>query len=320
MRKAIVGMWIFAVLGLAVAPDGGAVPAGFQKVSPHFYYLESRSGAANTCALITTEGVVLIDPPPEGEIPALMNALKILTARSVRWVVNTDYQQAASGGSSAFARLGAAVIGSKELDRLAGATPPATDLSPAAPGPASRPNPRLSFGQQLHLWPAGIEVRILAVKPRARTAGDVIVYVPAEKVLATGDFFAAGKFPVIDNVAGEGTARGWIEGLKQVIDFVPLLKSAMPQQKTEPTAAGPEPEKSPEELMLVIPGHGPASNMQQLKGLWTAAQKLRLEANRAVTAGRTREDYVKSLPPDVFGDIGNLESFAAQLFDDLAKK
>jgi hypothetical protein len=145
------------------------------------------------------------------------------------------------------------------------------------------------------------------------------VYVPAEKVLVTGDFFAPGKFPAIDNAGGEGTARGWIEGLKQVIDFVPILKSAMPQPKADPVPV-PEPEKTLEEMMLVMPGHGPASNMQQVKSLWTAAQKLRTEANRAITAGRTREDFLKSLSPDVFGEFGNLEPFAALLYDDLAKK
>jgi glyoxylase-like metal-dependent hydrolase (beta-lactamase superfamily II) len=319
MKKAIFGIWIFAVLWLAAAPDGRTAPAGFQKITPHFYYLESKSGAANTCALITTEGVVLIDPPPEAEIPALMNSLKVLTTRTIRWVVNTDYQQALSGGSAAFAKLGAAVIGSKELDRLAGAMPPPPDPNLPAPAAASRPNPRFLFGQQLHLWPAGIEVRILAVKTKARTAGDVVVYVPAEKVLVTGDFFAPGKFPAIDNAGGEGTARGWIEGLKQVIDFVPILKSAMPQPKADPVPV-PEPEKTLEEMMLVMPGHGPASNMQQVKSLWTAAQKLRTEANRAITAGRTREDFLKSLSPDVFGEFGNLEPFAALLYDDLAKK
>ncbi len=318
MRNAMPGMLAIATMLMAGTSELRPVPAGFQKVSPHFFYLTPRSGAANTGAVITTEGVLLIDPPPEPEVPAMLNALKSLTTRPVRWVVNTDYQQAGTGGWATFLKQGAAVIGSKELDRLAAAASVPDPDKPAAPAPI-RPNPRFLFGQQMHLWPADIEIRILAVKSKARTAGDVVVFLPSEKVLATGDLFSASSFPIIDSGAGEGSARGWIDGLKQVIDFVPLLKSAMPQPKQE-IPVPPEPEKTLEELVTVIPGHGEAANLQQMKSLLTAAQKLRAEANRAVTAGRTRDEFVKSLDLTIFGEFGNLEAFAVQLFDDLSRK
>jgi glyoxylase-like metal-dependent hydrolase (beta-lactamase superfamily II) len=318
MKKAIPACLATAVLSLALCPDGRPEPAGFQKVSPHFFYMQSTSGGANTGAVITTEGVLLIDPPPEAGVPAMLNALKALTSRPVLWIVATDYRQAYSGGLGVFLKQGATVIGSKELDRLAGAAPVPSPDQPEAPAPA-RPNPRFLFGQQLHLWPANIEIRILAVRSKARTAGDVVVFLPSEKVLATGDFFSPSAFPIIDTDAGEGSARGWIEGLKQVVEAVPLLKSAMPQPKTE-TPVPPEPEKTLEEQVSVIPGHGDPANLQQMKELLAAAQKLRTEAYRAVTAGRTRDYFIKSLSADVFGGYGNLEAFASQLFDDLSRK
>lgn len=317
MRKATPGLLAIVVLFMAGSTDLQPAPAGFQKVSPHFFCLTSKSGA-NTCAVITTEGVLLIDPPPEPEAQAMLNALKPLTARPVRWVVTTDYQRAITGGWATFLKLGAAVIFSKELDRLAGAAP-VSDPGQEPVSAPPRPNPRFLFGQQLHLWPANIEIRILAVKAKARTAGDVVVFLPSEKVIATGDLFAASSFPIIDNGAGEGSARGWMEGLKQVIDFVPLLKSAMPQPKQE-TPVPAEPEKTLEEQVTVIPGHGQAANLQQMKSLLASAQKLRTEANRALTAGRSRDAFVKSLDLTVFGEFGNLEMFAGQLFDDLARK
>jgi glyoxylase-like metal-dependent hydrolase (beta-lactamase superfamily II) len=318
MKKPMPACLLMVILSPALCSDGRAEPAGFQKVSPHFFYLQSRSGGANIGAVITTEGVLLIDPPPEAEVPAMMNALKALTTRPVRWVVTTDYQQAGSTGLGVLLKQGAAIVGSKELDRLAGA---AANFNPnQADAPAQvRQNPRFLFGQQLRLWPANIEIRILAVRSKARTAGDVVVFLPSEKVLATGDFFSASGFPTIDTGAGEGSARGWIDGLKQVIDAVPLLKSAMPQPKTE-TPVPPEPEKTLEEQVAIVPGHGEPANLQQMKELLAAAQKLRTEANRAVKAGRTQDDFIKSLPADVFGAYGNLEAFAARLFDDLSRK
>ncbi len=303
------------VLSLVLCAKVQPEPAGFRKVSPHFFYLQSKAGA-NTGAVITTEGVLLVDPPPEAEIPAMMNALKALTSRPVRWAITTDYMLSASGGLSALQKQGAAIICSKELDRLAAAAP----VSNSGPTDAlARPNPRFLFDQQLHLWPANFEIRILAVKSKARTAGDVVVFLPSEKVLATGDFFLTSGFPAIDTGAGEGSACGWVDGLKQVIDAVPLLKSAMPQPKPE-VPVPPELEKTLEEQVAVIPGHGEPANLQLMKDLLAVAQKLRNDATRAVKAGRARDEFMRSLTPEVFGAYGNLEAFAGQLFDDLAKK
>ncbi|MBZ5494911.1 MAG: hypothetical protein LAP85_00790 [Acidobacteriia bacterium] len=317
MKRAALGTFACSILWLAANPASGAA-AGFQKVSAHFYYLESKTGAANTGAVVTAEGVLLIDPPPEAEIQVMLSALKAVTGRAVRWVVNTDYQQTGAGGLAMLAKQGAMIIGSKELDRLAETAPASDPLQPPSPSPA-RPSPRFLFGRQLHLFPAAIEIRILAVKPKARTSGDVIVFLPSEKVLAVGNFFTPSGFPVIDNGSGEGSAPGWIDGLKQVIESVPLLKSAMPQPKQEPTAV-PEPEKTLGEAVAVIPGHGAPANLQQMKSLLATAQRLRADATRAISAGRSREDFVKSLPLDVFGGYGNLEAFAGQLFDDLSRK
>lgn len=317
MRKAALGISASAILWLAASPAPGTA-ARFQKVSAHFYYLQAKEGATNTGAVITGEGVLLIDPPPETEIPALLGSLKAVTGHAVRWVVNTDYQRAQTSGTATLLKQGAAVIGSNELERLASSIVIAYPGQTISPVPA-RPYPRFLFGGQLHLFPAGIEVRIVAVKSKARTAGDVFVFLPTERILEVGELFTPASFPVIDSVPGEGTASGWIDGLKQVIESVPLLKSAMPQPRQEPPAL-PEQEKTLEETVTVIPGHGAPANLQQMKNLLVAAQKLRAQATKAIAAGRTREEFVKSLAPDAFDEYGNLEMFAGQLFDDLSRK
>ena len=104
-----------------------------------------------------------------------------------------------------------------------------------------------------------------------------------------------------------------------MIDSVPLLKSAMPQPKPEPTAAQ-EPAKTLEELVTVIPGHGAPANLQQMKDLHAIAQKLRTETERAVSYRRTREEFLRRLSWDAYGSYANLEPFAGQLFDDLSRK
>jgi glyoxylase-like metal-dependent hydrolase (beta-lactamase superfamily II) len=315
MRRA--GLALVLLLPGLLAIPCRAAAAGFQKVSAHVFYMESKSGGWNTGAIVTAEGVLLVDPPPEPEIPALLASLKAVTTRTVRWVVSTDYQTASAAGLNALARQGATILLARELDRLAGSVPQADPTQPPAP----RPNPRFLFSRQVQLYPEAVEIRILALKGKARTAGDVIVYYPVEKALFVGGFSPAGGFPVIDAAHGEGSAAGWIEALKQTIDFAPQLKSAIPPPKPEtPPAKAAEPEKSSEELVAVITASGPPATLQSLKDLYAASQKMRSQASRSVAAGRSREDFIKSLPSDVFGNFPNFESFAGQLYDEFQKK
>ena len=307
-----------AVLSGLAACSAAAASAGFQKVRAHVYYIEYKSAGHNTGIIVTPEGVLLVDPPPEAEITGFLAAMKTVTSRPVRWAVSTDYTQANAAGFNTLVKQGAAIIFGKGLDRLAASVPAADP----AQTPAARPNPRILFGRQMQLYPATLEIRILALKGRARTAGDVVVFFPAEKALLIGGFFTPSSFPVIDAAYGEGTAPGWIDALKQVIDFVPLLKSAMPQSKQESTqpAKTSEPDKSPDETVAVITAQGIPTTLQNMKEVLAAAQRLRTQATRAVASGRNRDDFCRTLQPEAFGGFGNLESFAGQLFDDLSKK
>lgn len=312
MKNAALSITIISIALAALNSAPKTAAARFQKLSPHFYFLGSGAESANTGAVVTEEGVLVIDPPPEGESAAMMTALKTVTSRPVRWVVITDYQKA--GGAAAIARQGAAFIDSRELDRLAGAAI-ASDPIPAA---SPLPDSRYVFGGQLHLFPAGMEIRLMAVKGKARTAGDLVIFLPSEKILAVGDLYTPGSYPAIDNGSGEGTGLGWIDGLKEVIDSVPLLKSAMPQPKPDPAAL--EPEKTLEESVIVLPGHGAPSDLQQMKNLLASAQKLRTEAARAVAAGRSSESFVNSLSVSSFGEYINYEAFAGLLYEELSTK
>ena len=149
MNRATLGTAAIAILFSVTVSASNAAAPGFQKVSEHFYYLVSRTGAGITGALVTAEGVLLVDPPPEPEVAALQNALKAVTAKPVRWIVNTDYQQAQVGGIATFLKQGAAIIASKELDRLAASIVIAYP-SQTLPQALGRPSPRFLFGGQLH--------------------------------------------------------------------------------------------------------------------------------------------------------------------------
>jgi glyoxylase-like metal-dependent hydrolase (beta-lactamase superfamily II) len=317
------------LLGFLPCSSGIAATPRFEKVSDHCYFLQSGAETANVAAVVTDDGMLLIDPPANpGPAAAALEALKRLPSRPVRWIVHTDYSLGPSGGAERFTQQGALVLGSRREFQLAsageGVPAPAAGTAEVEKSRANSvdsradraSSARLSFDRQMHLFPGGVEIRILAVQYKAHTGGDVVLYIPAEKVLIVGNLYVAGRYPEIDVTPGDGSAMGWLDGMKQVIDAVPLLKQAIPQ-KTE-TKRGEE--KTLEESITVLSAYGGPSNLQEMKDLLEATQKLRGEVARAVRAGRDVDTLLTAPALYPFRNYEKLDPFVRLLFEELARK
>jgi glyoxylase-like metal-dependent hydrolase (beta-lactamase superfamily II) len=294
----------------------------FDKVSDHCYCLRLEETGENVAIVATDEGTLMVDPPHEPGLSLAVEALKRMNAKAVRWVVFTDPSFPGTAGARFFAEQGAFFLASAQLRALAKPeiTVPAREPveGKAAPksGPARGEAPSfrwLVFDHQMRLFPSDLEIRITALRHKARTGGDVVVYVPAEKVLLVGELYEAARYPDID-ISSEGDAAEWIEGLKQVIDSVPVLKSAIPQDKP---ASKEEPEKTVEEQIAVISAHGEVSNLQNMVDLLDACQKLKRYVSKAVKTGHTCDRFLASSVSNPYKSYGNLAPYAAQLFEAL---
>lgn len=291
---------------------GQAAAHRFEKVGEHVYFRPYPEGGCNVGAVVGDDGVVLIDTPPENGAAALVEALARITPKPVRWVVETQALPEHTASEGFFAGRGATIVSSAGLERL-------------RPSSAERQGALFVFERQMRIFTGAIEVRAMAIAHKARTSGDLVVIVPGERVVLTGDLFAPGRYPAIDQEAG-GSAAGWIEGARQVVDAVPLLRSAMPQPKRPETkksaakAGQPPEEKSLEELVAVVPGHGAAATLADLKALVENAQKLRSEVVRAIGAGRSRDSFLGSGALVPYRGYREADAFAGELWDALARK
>ena len=315
MKKALCSLAL--VLSFLLNPYCFAAIHRFEKISDHCYFFESKGETPNVAAIVSDDGVLLVDPPGDPDPASALDALKKLTSRPVRWVVSTDYRFACSGGAARFLDQGAVVLWSGQLVSLVSAEAADGSEPENKSGKACLSTPRLVFDRQMRVFPGGVEVRIIAVQHRAHTGGDVMAFVPAEKVLIVGELYAAGKYPEIDINPGDGSALGWLDAMKQAIDAVPLLKSAIPQ-KTEIKPG--EEEKSLEEMVTVISARGPKSNLQEMKDLLEAARKLRGEIAKVVSSGRDMDSFLSSSAAAPFRIYENFDTFARQLFDALSNK
>ncbi len=300
-----------------------AAKARFEKVTDHFYWLQLQADGPGVGAVVTDGGVLLVNPPAQPQLTDVLGALKAVTSKPPNWVVNTDYSYERDGGSNELAQQGASILESKALRHLAGrkvetpALPAGSkDKEGTSDGKARETAQRLVFDRQVRVFPDNLEVRVFALQSPAHTGGDVVVFIPAEKVLIVGDLFASGSYPVIDREPGGGSGLGWLDGMKQAIDAVPLLKSTMPQPKPDPTKPPPE-EKTLAELIVVQPGHGPRSNLQEMKDMLEVTQKLVSEVSRAVSRGRSRDVLTAWPAASPYRAYSNLDAFVAVVSDEL---
>ena len=104
----------------------------------------------------------------------------------------------------------------------------------------------------------GITVHLIHVGP-AHTAGDVIVHLPAERVVFTGDVL----FRLCTPIGWEGTFDGWIRALDTIIALDPVV---------------------------VVPGHGPLSGLEGPREMKAYLAYVRGEAARFYAAGLSTRD------------------------------
>src|SRR5258705_340182 len=138
MRTAILSVALAAIVLAAGATIGAQgqqdlsnVQVKTTKIADNFYTVEGSGGMIG--ALVGTDGIFMVDTqfaPPTDKIVA---ALKQVSARPIRLIVNTHVHGDHTGGDENFQKLGATIIARDELRaRLSvpgrGGPPPALSL------------------------------------------------------------------------------------------------------------------------------------------------------------------------------------------------
>lgn len=241
-------------------PDFDKAEVKVSKLRGSLYLLRTDTGA-NLAASIGDDGVLLVDASYRQTLDKTQAALKRVTDQPVRYLVNTHYHGDHTSGNVGFPE--AVIIAHRNaLKRLARggvggnfATfkfeyPP---LPPAA-------LPKLTFERELKLSFNGEEVRILH-HPDSHTDGDAIVFFPNANVAHLGDQFTVYGFPDID-VAGGASTAGWIAALDDIVRVLP------PDVK-------------------IIPGHGPLSNIDDVKRFRNMLAETLEAVQKALAQGKT---------------------------------
>lgn len=194
-------------------------------------------GGANVTAQIGDEGVLLVDSGSPGQTDRIVAALRHLTRKPLRYLVNTSADREHAGGNALIVRaaggLGRAVaaVGSSFSEGIhtiasENAANRLRTGSPALPPMDPSGIPVSTFFTPEKDFYANGEPVVLLHTPNAHTDGDVVVFFRGSDVISTGGIFRTDGYPVIDTARG-GTYQGVLDALNVVLDLAVPERNAM---------------------------------------------------------------------------------------------
>ena len=167
-----------------------------KEVTPGIYLISDLS-FSNCGYIVTEKGVVVVDTQL---VPFFANEMikeiKAITDKPIRYVINTHWHTDHVGGNEAFSpeapiiahQFTGKMITKRRKEQEAGTI----DESIKQLGTFTFTPPDITFDQvmTLHMGNTIIELKFLG---GGHTAGDIVVYLPREKVLFSGDLFIKGS-------------------------------------------------------------------------------------------------------------------------------
>jgi glyoxylase-like metal-dependent hydrolase (beta-lactamase superfamily II) len=196
------------------------------------------------------EGVLVIDTGSSAHTAAVLAAIRKVSDKPIRIVINTHAHADHTGANDAIAATGKALSGNAPGNSglaLANARVLAHEnVLKRMSAPSGEPSPRpfaawpteTFFGEDKEIF-FNDEAIQLFYQP-GHTDGDVVVFFRRSDVLVSGDLFLTTTYPVIDAQNG-GSVKGTIDGLNRILDLT------IPKDKQEGGT-------------YVVPGHGRLSD------------------------------------------------------------
>jgi len=203
------------ILGLAaLAPlahsQGQATPMRVNPLGQDAYWIEGGVGS-NAGAIIGKDGVIVIDAKqtPESGRGLLAEVAK-LTTKPMTHVILTHSNLDHVDGLASFPK-GLTIIAQENCKKQMEnprSNPQNIDLRDYLPTKIVKEKESLTI--------SGVRVELLHFAP-AHTSGDLIIYLPDQKIAFTGDITVTRlPYPLI-HLEDNGSSEGWIESMKGIV-------------------------------------------------------------------------------------------------------
>jgi cyclase len=284
MRKTLVvrlaaGLFLTTGLWVAYTQAQQATKLTLEKVREDLYVIVGDGG--NVAVYLTDQGAIIVDDKFEPDYAEIVAKVKSITAKPIRYVLNTHQHGDHTGGNAKMLDAAAEIIAHRNARANM-----AKDEMPGIP--------RISFTEETEVTLGGKEVRAHHFG-RGHTNGDAVMYFPAAKVIHTGDLYTVGqsKAPVTVTPFIDYSAKGSVVEWPKTLDGI--LNSGW-------------------DFDTVIPGHGPVMKRADLVAYRDNFAKMRDRVQGLVRGGSSKDDVTKMLVAE-FGWSPNPQALGSRALD-----
>ncbi len=255
----------------AINADAKTATIIVHRLRGHYSVLEGSGG--NIGVLTGPHMVTLIDTGISLSQPRISEAIHTLSTAPLKYVIDTHWHWDHTDGNGWAHAAGATIIAhANVLKRLSGSNHVDEWNHTFTPAPlAARPTVLVSDRKTLHVDGATLKLKYYGL---AHTDGDISVYDPEANILQTGDTWWNGYYPMIDYGAG-----GSIDGMIRAAN----INIALANEKT-----------------IVVPGHGPVGNRDELVAYRDMLVAIRNNVAKLKQSGMTLPQIIAAKPTAAF--------------------
>jgi glyoxylase-like metal-dependent hydrolase (beta-lactamase superfamily II) len=263
---------------LAVAQQPPPAPFQTHQLKPNVYWIEG--GGGNSGVIVGDKGVIVIDAKTtQAGGKELLDDIAKITPKPVTTVILTHSDGDHVNGLAAFpAGIKIIAHGNNKKEQEAAISAGGRGAPPADHLPT-----QVVTKNKESLKIDGVKFELLHWAP-AHTSGDLVVFLPTEKIVFTGDIIAAQLPDPLIHLEKHGSSEGWIATTKGIVGL---------------------------NADQFVPGHGNVQTKDDIQQRLTKAETKRAQIKELVGQGKSLEEIRVAVgdPPPAQGRGGRGPGF-----------
>jgi glyoxylase-like metal-dependent hydrolase (beta-lactamase superfamily II) len=279
------------------------------EVRPSFFVI--AGAGANVGVQIGEDGVVVVDTGSAAGAPGVLSAIKRISPKPIRYVIDTGPDEDHVGGNEAVSSAGEKLFAgglpgggqqnsATAADRIAPVIAAEGVLRHLAKSPAGGWPTEVFHYSRKAMYLNGEAIEVLH-QPAAHTDSDVFAFFRRSDVVMAGDVLDTRQFPVIDVDRG-GSIQGELAALNRLVDL------AVPSTPVVTREAG----------TIVVPGHGRLCDQYDVVDYRDMLTIIRDRVRDLKKAGRSLVDVKAAQPAKGYvGRYGNPDRFVEAVYRSL---